>query len=311
MHIFRTPEILLKNIVSYLAAVLIAMLIFTVTWSQIGHLGSKWFGWDYAQGQSVHYQFACRPQVGSETPTSGNSGLIRHRYFALMEVTRQEVSPTDFAGKFQRFLLCSSFSRVGVGSVQLAATGSGSFFFDEMHVEEAQIRRGEFASIMTHYPDVPPYLSEEIVCLLGEMAQGKSDLNDETCKTPVAVETNPSETQTTTPDPNPTAEDKPGPFILISGADQSDASALNEVRTARAILGGMQGTGLTEVFLIRSWRRTVTYFDSEVDAKAALEAKNAELPYGGYVRNTATWCNAIPTDIERTTDGVRFWRCKE
>ncbi|WP_187429697.1 hypothetical protein ROLI_029460 [Roseobacter fucihabitans] len=310
MSLYQRPELLLKYVVAYLAVFLIFLLTLTIVWSQGRYWGSAWLGQgDYAERQKAHHQFVCRPQVGPKSPNSGDSDQIRHRYFSLMEVTRQEVSPSDFVGKFQRFILCSNFSRVGVGSVQLAATGSGSFFLDEMHVEEAQIRQGEFAAILDRYPAVPGYLSDEIMCLLRHMAQDKSQLEQEMCSGAPEEDVETIDPPSTGPPSVPTATGSPGPWILVSGADQSDAGALHEVKAARNVLAGTEGFGSTEVFLIRSWRRTVTYFDSKPDAEQALNAKKSKLRYGGYIRNTTEWCDNIPTAPERTVDGVRFWRC--
>lgn len=337
MSLLKRPELLLKYFVGYLAVFLVSILVLTIAWSQFLHWGSEWFEGGYSGRQKVYYQFVCRPQIGPKTPRSVStqqigsktsksdveeqngsetptqvgdkkngskdpvpidSQQIRHRYFALMEVARQEVSPTDFVGKFQRFILCANFSGAGVGPVQLAATGSGSFFFDEMHIEEAQIRLNEFKAITTRYPDVPNYLKEEINCLLSEMAQGKQELSDIDC----TVDSEES--------PGDPPKGGPGPWILISGADQSDDGALNEVKASKSVLAGTQGVGATEVFLIRSWRRTVTYYDDKDNAEAALKNKKSSLRYGGYIRNTAKWCNGIPTEYEREIDEVKFWRCQ-
>ncbi|MEO1108745.1 MAG: hypothetical protein AAFX90_12555 [Pseudomonadota bacterium] len=311
MSLFQQPELLLKYIIGYLAVFLILLLTLTILWTQGRYWGSAWIGQgDYAEHQKAHHQFVCRPQVGAKIPKSEESDQIRHRYFALMEVTRQEVSPTDFVGKFQRFILCSDFSRVGVGSVQLAATGSGSFFFDEMHVEEAQIRQGEFTEILKRYPDVPEYLSGEVLCLLRHMAQGENKLIPGMCSDASDNELGVEEVPPTDPPTIPTASGAPGPWILVSGADQSDAAAIHEVRAATGVLSETKGYESTEVFLIRSWRRTVSYFDSKVSAEEALDESKAKLRYGGYIRNTAEWCEGVPTEVERTVDNVRFWRCQ-
>lgn len=307
MSLYKRPELVLKYVAAYLAVFLIFLLSLTIVWSQVRYWGSAWLGQgDYAERQRALHQFVCRPQLGPKTPNLGSPGLIRHRYFSLMEVARQEVSPSDFVGKFQRFILCSNFSRVGIGSVQLAATGSGSFFLDEMHVDEAQIRQGEFAAILDRYPAVPDYLSDEIICLLRHMAQGKIKLETGMCS---GAPEDDVETIGQPPLPTTPATGSPGPWILVSGADQSDAGALHEVKATRKVLAGKEGLGSTEVFLIRSWRRTVTYFDSKSEAEGALNAAMNKLRYGGYIRNTADWCDEISSEPERTVDGVRFWRC--
>ncbi|WP_299960519.1 hypothetical protein [uncultured Roseobacter sp.] len=309
MFFFSKPEVLLKNIISYAAVLIFLIFATTVLWTQSRYWYDVWFGsGDYADQQRAHHHFICRPQVGRETPELVDTNQIRHRYFALMEVTRQEAAPTDFVGKFQKFVLCADFSRIGVGSVVLAETGSGSFFFDEMHVDEAQIRQGEYAAILARYPHIEDYLADEVMCLLRHIALGKSVLEPDMCPasevgSPLIPEPD------IEPQPLPPETSDPGPWILISGADQTNQAALTEVRAARTVLGGATGVGATEVFLIRSWRRTVTYFDSEEHAKKALNDNKSRLRFGGYIRNTVEWCDGLPTDVEDTLEGVRFLRC--
>lgn len=315
MSFFHKPEVLLKNIVSYVAVLIFLLFATTVLWTQSRYWYDVWFGsGDYASQQRAHHHFICRPQVGRETPDLEDSDQIRHRYFTLMEVTRQEVAPTDFVGKFQKFILCADFSRIGVGSVELAGTGSGDFFFDELHVGEVHIRRGEYTAILDRYPHIEEYLADEVLCLLRHMSQGKSVLEPDMCPiidigSPQAPDLEPIPDPDTDPQPLPPATGVPGPWILISGADQTNEAALTEVRAARTVLESAKGVGATEVFLIRSWRRTVTYFDSEEDARDALNENRSRLRFGGYIRNSSEWCGGLPTDIEDTLEGVRFWRC--
>ena len=55
--------------------------------------------------------------------------------------------------------------------------------------------------------------------------------------------------------------------------------------------------GGAQIYLVRSWRRTVVPFETQEAADAALKTLQGRLNFGGYVRSNFAWCpDLAPAD---------------
>jgi hypothetical protein len=304
----KEPGGFLKYIISYFSLTVVVIIIGSLASMQLKHR----FHPTYAEDIKLKHNFTCSPQISESglkkvVETQDKSLPIKLRYFMLMEVARKKTEPADLFGKIRRFALCANFTKIGIGSVQLNSIGPSGFVVEDLDENEAQLENSVLMKIKKLYPDFPPAIYEEATCLLKNISKRKqlmSDVNN--CQENEKVETKQIETTNTNTPNFATA------WILITGADQDDLSANHQVKLTRAITGNTK----TEVFLVRSWRRIVSFYDDKAAAETALSEFQGALPYAGYIRQVDQWCPELPPKdgqdaLERTVENVRYWRCEK
>lgn len=180
--------------------------------------------------------------------------------------------------------------------------------------EDADILIGKIVILTSSYRDFPERASAKLKC---ELVRLKTLEEETECSSEGNIIFVGSGTDTDGPSGPPPIDitdppvvspaDPTDVWLLVTGADQDDKDAENQVHKIRNILEAVQPPIMdapVELRLIRSWRRTVIVFDSKEDASTALERLRRKLPYGGYLRQQSKWCpdlgehddiNKIPT----------------
>lgn len=281
----------LVEVTAMLAILVLGYFVAIIGIDQVRH----WTDEAYAEDQRVKRDFLCFQQRGFPPSPESASRLLQLQFEVetLMDSARQQLAPTDFVGKMQKLGLCAEFSAIKAGGLQFADPAKSLQdrqrlgAFDRGDDNPVQRRLIELEVLARVLPGFPADIQDQATQKLREMLT-LYETSVVVLDAPLVIGDD---------DAPPPATDPVGPlsdpWLLIVGGDQSDAAAADQVRQTNEIVAAV-GADLTvppaEIYLVRSWRRTVIAFPDKTTAQEALNALKDRLPYGGYLRSQAEWC---------------------
>ena len=306
---------LMVELTAALALMVLGAFVGFVAFDQWRH----WTDRDHAEDQRIKRDFLCFQQRG--TPPDSFDALLQLQFEVetLMDSARQQLAPTDFVGKLRKLGLCAEFSGISAGGLQFADPAKSLqdrqrlTAFDRGGDNPVQRRLAEIETLARVVPGFPVEIHDQASEKLREMLVLYEDIAQGGLVEPVIIDA--PDGPDPDPDPGPVvAEPAPAEtWLLVVGADQSDAAAADQVAQTSRVLeqAGLSGAvPAPEIYLVRSWRRIVLPFDSRDAAQAALDALGARLPYGGYLRDAATWCADLNADWPAAIGDIPVTRCE-
>ena len=290
------PINLLANLMAVIGLFVLGMGGGLIGYDQFRH----WNDPDFVAEKRARHDFFCFEQSSSDVIAVENRLLVLQADVEiLLDVARQDLSPTDFIGKVKRFALCAEFTGVSAGGIGFAgpAFDRQLLRFDNINNEAVDNpvlkRRSEIATLHALVPDFPPDIFDLIDVKLGQMQREFEFLR------PASVAANVTAPSTPTSGPSRPNSDA---YLLIVGADKTESAAINQYGITQRIVedaGPIGESGPPEIYRIGTWENLAIPFSTKAAANAALGALEKTLPYGGYVRERAGWC-------EKPTVGQSF-----
>ena len=255
-----------------------------------------------------HVELGAASFAGRKLSELQGADLRRYRAALQREHVRQHSLPVDLWGKVDLFFLCASIRSVKFAGVEIDGASNALVQLDEAETRQAVLAEAsQFVEGLTleqigladddgQVREVQKAIARALGAEVSEQQEKVTVLTKEV--RPVEIE--------------PAGETPV--WLLIVGADQEDAAAVNQVRQTKALLqkalagGVIDSVAPVELRLIRSWKRTVILYDSQAAADAAFKALKDVLPYGGYIRAQSAWC----ADLAEADpiEGVPTMRCE-
>lgn len=321
---FFLPTRLLLELSAAAVCIVLLTTVLTLAVDQVRH----WVSESYSAKQAKRRDFFCaqhfdpKNAVGADAPVQLRTQREVER---LLETARLRASPTDSAGKLRNFFLCSSVSKISLQSVEFASAIGESTVLNGLTSDTATEAQGRLKAIkgaVSGYPDV--IYDRQLTLLTGliEVVEKQVAFEDPVLDPIEIIDpgTVPDNTEGSDPGESGNSEGTVEPsdvkearWLLIAGADQTDAAALDEVKRLQVLVDGLADAALKEqagdaqIYRVRSWRRTVVPFASKEAAEEAFKIFEPSLPYGGYLRAEAAWCaGLVPMD---TIGDVSVTRC--
>ncbi len=280
------PTKILLELIAFLAILLLGALAWMIVRDQYGHGDQA-----YQQDRRDRHRLMCFQHVDPGAtvfmgrPVSSLSAEEQDLYrIALQrETRRQAAQPTDFLGKVELFFLCASLRKLGLGGVEITSGQPVGVDSEIAALQIAQERVQDTLSELTRSAanSETAEMLKQTIDQLGDEAETLRDRQAGGAQPP--------------PPPVDQPAIVPGTdtWLLVVGADKSDAAAVDQVRATDALLGGtaaLADAPAAELRLLGSWRRTVVPFSDEASAREAYELLKDRLPYGGYLRAQSQWC---------------------
>lgn len=277
-----------------------------------------WVDPDYAENQRIKRDFLCFQQRGVAPQDPDALLRLQFEVETLMDAARQQLAPTDFVGKLQKLGLCAEFNAISAGGLQFIDPAKSLQdrqrlgAFARGGANPVQRRLEEVEMLVKVLPDFPADIHDQATVRLNEMLALY-----EAVVAPIPVEAivvvEPDTPVVVGEAPTPPADERwtDDVWLLFVGGDQTDEAALDQVRRTNQILAdeGLAGTiGPAELYLIRSWRRTVIPFPDRASAQDALNTLIKKLPYGGYIRSRAAECEDLAE--QPALNGTPVTRCQ-
>ncbi|WP_299369301.1 hypothetical protein [uncultured Tateyamaria sp.] len=290
---------------------------------------------DYKTTQKLKHSFACFQHTRTIDVPDGADAIsiesvrTERAVYQLMDEARQEMLPTDFWGKLRLFALCSNFSKVGFSGFEVSGQASQARSVQRIDSGKADTMISRVREWARLFPAIEKDTARKLTCELARLKEISVYLNTPCESDGGLVERQSPDVPTPAPTAlaqcavdatkgicvQPSAGDGPcvctsqpeqadpptepeawkDRWLLVTGADQTYAAAVDQINAVKKALtnaGIPASTYSVELRLIRSWKRTVAVFASEGAADAALSRARTQLPYGGYVRNQGAWCPA-------------------
>ena len=270
----------LKEVAAGLALFLLAMLLIAFAGDQVRHLWSQ----EYRDEQRLRHGFLCFDQ--SIGKTEGATGLeeVEYNVGALLDVARQEVTPTDAYGKLSLFALCANFTKVGAGGLEISGPKADTTRLRQLKAKYVVQRMKYIEQLRNEIEGFPVDVHDDALALLRPHVQKVAETEaqqGEVGENPQAVDAG--------------RDNIAQAWLLVTGGDQDDESAAFQVAATQRLIDGLpadlkQTAGSAQLYLSRSWRRTVVPFGTKADADKALQVLGDRLRYGGYVRSNFAWC---------------------
>lgn len=276
------PSKLLAEMAALAGVILVGGFVGYFVIDQIRH----WTDDQYRLAQRQRYAFVCHEHAVRTDQISETAGLSQvlaqteARVNQQLNIARQEVAPTDILGKLGQFALCADFTKVGIGGFAISGTDRETAALRRLETDVIGVQINRIKFLAADYDEFPPDVALRIT---QDLVALQNALEDAAAKIPGDPAPEPS-------GPSAAPDDK---WIIVAGGDQSDAAARDQVAAVQRAIeaaGITQATGPAQIYLVRSWRRTVVPFGSEAAANAALTQIRPALKYGGYVRKVAEWC---------------------
>lgn len=284
------PTAILKEFAAGFALLLIAFLLGIIVYDQLRHVMSD----EHAKNQRIRHSFVCYRH--SFLPPGDPDKIAQSQFelATLLDVARQEVTPTDTFGKLSQFALCSNFSKIGLGGLELAGRAAETERLRRLKGENVHDMIYSVNFLKDDYDEFPADIHKQMLAVLKPLtAEVESRITpsvEPVVKTPEIGATVPEQ------------------WLLVTGGDQSDAAAKDQVDSVQAMIDTEQLGATAQIYLIRSWRRTVVPFASKQQAQAAYDALKGKLKYGGYLRYNYAWCPDLQP--ETAILGVPTIRCE-